>query len=146
MFKKKILYIMTYVILSLPGDDAVHWTVLKYQISIRKLPWSNFLLWPSSSKKSSVCLSGVVWSGVRPSVRPSRPVPSRPVPSRPTYFTMFLLSYHHEFLGVITNNKSDVQAKGQRSKVKVTKVKTNFAPIWELPNHNSSLISQMATK
>ena len=43
--------------------------------------------------------------------------------------------------GVITIDRSDVHAKGrgQRSKVKVTEVKTNFAPIWAFPDHNSSL-------
>ena len=30
-----------------------------------------------------------------------------------TFFTMFLSSYHHEILGVITIDKSDVHAKGQ---------------------------------
>ena len=46
----------------------------------------------------------------------------------------------------ITIDRSDVRAKGhsQKSKVKVTEVKTNFAPIWLFPDHNSSLNSQMA--
>ena len=49
---------------------------------------------------------------------------------------------------VITIDKSDVHAKGegQRSKVKVTEVKTNFAPIWGFLDRNSSLNLQMATK
>ena len=33
-----------------------------------------------------------------------------------------------KFSGVITNDKGDVHAKGHRSKVKITEVKTNFAP------------------
>ena len=46
------------------------------------------------------------------------------------FFTMFLLSYHQKFSGVITIDKNDVRAKfqGQRSEGKVTEVKTNFAP------------------
>ena len=51
-----------------------------------------------------------------PSVRPS--------------VTPFWLCFHHRiiitFSGVITNDKSDVHAKGQRSKVKVTEVMTPF--------------------
>ena len=41
-----------------------------------------------------------------------------------------------------------VQAKGQGQslKVKVTEVKTNFAPIWAFPDRNSSLNLQMAMK
>ena len=59
-----------------------------------------------------------------------------------TFFTMFLSLYHHE---VITCDRSDVMQKvSQRSKVKVTEVKTNFASIWALLNPNSSLNSQMA--
>ena len=44
-----------------------------------------------------------------------------------------------KFSGVITIGKSDVRAKGQgqRSKVKVTETKTNFAPIWAFPDSNS---------
>ena len=71
----------------------------------------------------SVCLS------VRPSVRPS---------VCHTFFTMFPSSYHHEFSGIITNDQSKVHAKGhgQRSKVKVTEVKTQLnrfrtvTPVW----------------
>ena len=45
-----------------------------------------------------------------------------------TFFTMFRLSYHHEIFRVITNDKSDVHAKGQvqRSEVKVTEVNTQL--------------------
>ena len=59
---------------------------------------------------------------VRPSVRLS--------------VTPFSLCSHHrnimKFSGVITNDKSDVHAKGpgQRSKVKVTEVKTQFRRFW----------------
>ena len=57
---------------------------------------------------------------------------------RHTFFTMFPSSYHHEISGVITNDKSDVHAKGQgqRSKVKVTEVTTQLnrfrtvTPVW----------------
>ena len=38
------------------------------------------------------------------------------------------------------------QCKRSRSQVKVTEVKTNFAPIWTCPCRNSSLNSHMATK
>ena len=50
--------------------------------------------------------------------------------------------------GAITIDRSDVHAKGQgqRSKVKVTKVKTNIAPTWVFPDRNSSLNSQVVTK
>ena len=55
-----------------------------------------------------------------------------------TFFTMFASSYHHEFLGVITNDQSEVHAKGQghRSMINVTKVKTKLNrfrtvnPVW----------------
>ena len=52
-----------------------------------------------------------------------------------------------KFSGVITIDKSDVHAKGQgqRSNVKVTEVKTNFAPVWAFPDHYSSLNSQIVT-
>ena len=65
-----------------------------------------------------------------------------------TFFTMFLSSDHHEISGVTIIDKSDDHAKGQgqRSKVKVTEVKTNFAPIWWFPDCNSSLNSPMAMK
>ena len=59
---------------------------------------------------------------VRPSVRPSVCLS----------VTLFSLCSHHriimKFSGVITNDKRDVHAKdqGQRSKVKVTEVKTQF--------------------
>ena len=41
---------------------------------------------------------------------------------------MFPSLYHHEILGVITNDRSDLHAKsqGQRSKVKVTEVTTQL--------------------
>ena len=45
-------------------------------------------------------------------------------------------------------DKSKVHAKGQgqRSKVKVTEVQTNFDLNWAFPDSNSSLISLMAMK
>ena len=50
-----------------------------------------------------------------------------------------------KFSAVITIDKSDVHSKGQgqKSKVKVMEVKTNFAPIWAIPDCNSSLNPQM---
>ena len=68
-----------------------------------------FSLWPSSSKNTSV----------RPSISLS---------VCHTFFTMFLSSYHIKFSGVIAIDRSAVHAKGQgqRSKVKVTEVKTQF--------------------
>ena len=53
-----------------------------------------------------------------------------------------------EFSGVITIAKSDGYAKdqGQSSKVKVTELKTNFAPIQVFPDCYSSLSSPMAMK
>ena len=61
-----------------------------------------------------------------------------------TFWTMFLPSYQHEFSGAITIDKSDVHAKGpcQKSKVNVTEVKTNLAPIAPIcmfPDCDSSL-------
>ena len=52
------------------------------------------------------------------------------------------------FSGVITIDKSDVHTKGrgQRSKVKITEVNTNFAPIWAFPDCNPNLNSQITTK
>ena len=49
-----------------------------------------------------------------------------------TFFTVFASSYHCEILGVITNDQSEVHAKGQgqRSKVKVAEVKTQLNPFW----------------
>ena len=55
-----------------------------------------------------------------------------------TFFTMFPSLYHHEILGVITIDRRDVHVKGQgqRSKVKLTEIKTQLrrfrvvAPIW----------------
>ena len=64
---------------------------------------------------------------------------------RHTFLTMFPSSYHYDIFGVNTIDRSDVHAKS-RSKVKVTKVKTNLAPIWAFPDHNSSLNLQMSTK
>ena len=55
-----------------------------------------------------------------------------------TFFTILPSSYHHEIFRVITNDRSDVHAKGQgqRPNVKVTEVKTLFSrfrtvpPVW----------------
>ena len=53
-----------------------------------------------------------------------------------TFLTMFPSSYHHEIFRSYTNDKSDVHAKGQRSKVKVTEVNTQLiclrtvTPVW----------------
>ena len=50
-----------------------------------------------------------------------------------------------KFSAVITTDRSHVHAKsqGQRSKVKVTKVKTYFIPLWAFPDCNSSLNSHV---
>ena len=57
----------------------------------------------------------------------------------------FLQRIIMKFSGFITIDMSDIHAKGhaQKSKVKVTEVETNFAPIWAFPDHNS-LASHMA--
>ena len=63
---------------------------------------------------------------------------SRKMSACHTFFTMFPSSYHHEFSEVITIDRSDVHAKGQgqKSKVRVRKVKTLFSrfrtvsPVW----------------
>ena len=51
---------------------------------------------------------------------------------------------------IIATDRSDVHAKGQghrsRSNINVTKVKSNFVPIWAFPDCYSSLNSQMGTK
>ena len=48
-----------------------------------------------------------------------------------TFFTMFLSPYHHEIFSS-HYNRSDVQAKGQgqRPKVKIAEVKTQFSRFW----------------
>ena len=71
----------------------------------------------------------------------------QPIQLDHTFFTM-LLSVVWNLQGVITIDKSDVNAKGQArgSKVKVTEINTKFAPIWAFPDRNSSLNSQMPTK
>ena len=62
-------------------------------------------------------------------------------------------SYHCiiiKFSGVITINRSDINANGQdqRSKIKMTTVKTNVPQFYPFPDHpcNSSLNSLMVTK
>ena len=81
-----------------------------------------------SCDKAAIRTLQSVCPSVCPSVRPS--------------VTPFSLCFHHriimKFSGVITNAKSDVHAKGQgqRSKVKVTEVKTQLSrfrtvtPVW----------------
>ena len=53
-----------------------------------------------------------------------------------------------EFARLITIKRSDVHAKGQgqQSSIKVTEVKTNFAPILAFPDRNFSLNSQKTTE
>ena len=81
-----------------------------------------------------------------------------------TVLTMFLSSHHHEMFrsdyhwrkwfpwksswSEVTIDESDFHEKFhvQKSKVKVTEVKTNFVPFLVFPNNNSGLNSQMATK
>ena len=43
-----------------------------------------------------------------------------------------------KFSGIITVEKSDIHAngQGQRSKAKVTELKSNFVPIWAFPDCN----------
>ena len=80
-----------------------------------------FLLQPSSSMNGSVSQSVCL------SLPPSRPSVSLSV----THF--WQCSCHctlMKFSGVITIGKGDVYAKGQRSKVKVTEVKTQFRCFW----------------
>ena len=52
-----------------------------------------------------------------------------------------------KFARLITIKRSDVHAKGQgqKSSIKVTEVKTNFAPSWAFPDRNFSLNSQKTT-
>ena len=65
-----------------------------------------------------------------------------------TFVTMFLSSYHHEIFRSYRHWQKwcPCKGQGQRSKVKVKEVKTNFAPIWAFPDCNSSLNSKMTTK
>ena len=55
------------------------------------------------------------------------------------FFTMFLLSYHHEMLlrltPVMSMQKVKIRGQGHRSK-------NNFAPIWAFLGRNSSLNSE----
>ena len=78
------------------------------------------------------CDQAALWmvQSVRPSVRLS---------VRPSVTPFWLCSHHRiimKFSGVITSDKSDVHAKGQRSKVKVTEVTTplnrfrTVTPVW----------------
>ena len=68
--------------------------------------------------------------------------------------TPFALCSHHriimKFSGVYTIDRSDAHTKGQCQRLKFmisTEVKiTDFEQNWELPDHHSSLNSQMATK
>ena len=85
-------------------------------IVFKNIMHSYFYLRPSSSMNGSV----------RPSVCPS--------------VTPFWLCSHHriimKFSGVVTNDKSDVHAKGQSSKVKITEVNSQLSrfqtvtPVW----------------
>ena len=61
---------------------------------------------------------------------------------------VMLLSLYHCVLFRSDYRKSDVHAKGQgqSSKIKVTEVQTNFAPVWAFLDRNSSLNSQMTRK
>ena len=107
--------------------------------------------WFSPSVCLSACLpvSLSVCPSVRPSIRPSVCLSVR------LSVTPFSLCYHHRIIikisGVITNDRSDVHSKsqGQRSKVKVTELKTQFSrfravtPVWIhmwLWNHVQSLM------
>ena len=61
---------------------------------------------------------------------------------------MFPSSYHHEIYRIITIGRRDVHenAQCQKSKVKVTYVKTNLALFWVITDHNSSFDLRMAMK
>ena len=63
-----------------------------------------------------------------------------------TFSTKFLSSHHHDFFRSYYHWQKSCPFKRSRSKVKVTEVKGNFAPIWAFPECNSSLNVQMATK
>ena len=58
-----------------------------------------------------------------------------------TFFTMFFSSYHHEMFRSYYHWQKDPQAKGygQKSTVKVTEVRTNFAPICVSTDCNYSI-------
>ena len=59
------------------------------------------------------------------------------------YFTLFPSSYHHDIFRFIN---IFVRKWSERSKVKFTEVKTNFAPNWVFPGRNSSFNTQMALR
>ena len=88
-------------------------------------------------------INGPVHLSVHPTVRPS-------VCLSVAHLFHYIPSHRivMNFTGLITTDQSDVHAKGQgqRSKVKVTEVKRNFAPICVFLDRNSSLNSAMATK
>ena len=74
---------------------------------------------------------------------------SAPLSVRPSgCATFFLMLLFIRISGIITIDKDDVQAKGwgHRSKVKFTEVKSKLAPMWALPDCNSSLNSHIPTK
>ena len=52
----------------------------------------------------------------------------------------------HRFIMTLTKLISMRKGKGQQSKVKVSEVKRNCAPIWQLSDRNSSLNLHMSTK
>ena len=106
---KKILYIMTcYIVFA--RRWRFHWT----QCWNIRFPSENCLGPIFSCENSSVHLS--VRLSLHPSVMPF---------SQCSCYRIIM-----KFSGFFTIDESDVHAKGQRSKVKVTKVKTNFAPIF----------------
>ena len=102
-----------------PNHMFWNWHLESLFLSLFLAATKQLYKWYFPSVCPSVCLS------VCPSVRH-------------TFLTMFSSSYHHEFSGVITSDRSDVHAKGQgqRSKVKVTEVTTQLyrfqtvTPVW----------------
>ena len=98
-------------------------TTKRWNVVFHKaLSWSHYLLLFLAATKQ-------LYEWFSPSVRPSVCLSVRH-----TFFTMF----HHRIImkssGVTTNDKSDVHAKGQcqRSKVKVTEVKTQLSRFWTI--------------
>ena len=127
----------------MPGDTCfddvsricacVTWTQMYVTLQTKKcFPFRSSHYFLAATKQLYEWFSPSVCPSVRPSVRPSVCLSVTP----------FWLCSHHciimKFSGVITNDKSDVHAKGQgqRSKVKVTEVTTQLnrfrtvTPVW----------------
>ena len=116
---------------SLEGKELILWeSTLARGFQILTLMFQNNLLFWKLCCQIFSCDQAALWMvqsvclSVRLSVRPS--------------VTPFWLCSHHriimKFSGVITNDRSDVHAKGQglRSKVKVTEVNTQLSRFWRV--------------